>query len=395
MRLEAEIQKYFGVQYVFLASSGKAALYLILKALASLSTKRQVIIPAYTCFSVPSAIVKAGLTVSPCDIDPSTLDFDQRLLEEAINEETLCVIPNHLFGIPCSIEHVVSLCRAKGVYVVEDAAQAMGESHKGKMLGTFGDVGFFSLGRGKQITAGSGGIIVTNSEVIARALEKELSALEHPSLGERMKELFRLLLLTIFIRPSLYWLPSGLPFLKLGETLFYKDFPVQKLTGVAAGLLRNWQIKLEASKRIRRDNAVYFSERLGLAKGGDVAPAYLRLPIMVVTEEARHKIRSLSRENGLGISPTYPTSVNEIPEIRVQFEGKTFLSAQKSAETILTIPVHPLLTEKDRRRICEALEGVIVRGCAPGQRPVSKNAAQRAPVLGEGLKTQLDVHIAH
>src|SRR6059036_2877389 len=92
-------------------------------------------------------------------------------------------------------------------------------------------------------------------------------------------------------------------------------------------------------------------------------------------EEAHHQICSLSREKGLGISPTYPTSVNEIPEIRSQFEGNTFPSAQKSAETILTIPVHPLLTEKDRRRVCEALGGVIIRGCVPGQRPVSKNAA--------------------
>lgn len=120
------------------------------------------VIPAYTCFSVPSAVVKAGLDVALCDLDASTFDFDYRLLEAAVNEKTLCVIPSHLFGIPSEMDRVNAICREKGVYVVEDAAQAMRGPTKGK-LGTLGDVGFFSLGRGKNITCGSGGIIVTNS----------------------------------------------------------------------------------------------------------------------------------------------------------------------------------------------------------------------------------------
>ena len=127
-----EVKAYFGVKHVFTVSSGKAALTLILRALKSLSPKTEVIIPAYTCFSVPSAIVKAGLKVKLCDIDLATLDFDYKLLEEAVTESTLCVIPSHLFGIPSDMDRIELLCHCRGAYVVEDVAQAMGELTKAR-----------------------------------------------------------------------------------------------------------------------------------------------------------------------------------------------------------------------------------------------------------------------
>src|SRR5713226_3197221 len=110
-RLESEIKEHFGVRHVFFVSSGKAALALILAALKSLSDKTQVVIPAYTCFSVPSAIVKAGLEITLCDVDPVTFDFDSKSLREAITSKTLCVVPSNLFGIPSDMDRVVDLCK--------------------------------------------------------------------------------------------------------------------------------------------------------------------------------------------------------------------------------------------------------------------------------------------
>ena len=78
-----------------------------------------------------------------------------------MTDETLCVLAIHLFGIPANLDRIKKLCRKKDIFIVEDAAQAMGGEYKGGMLGTIGDVGFYSLGRGKNITCGSGGIIVT------------------------------------------------------------------------------------------------------------------------------------------------------------------------------------------------------------------------------------------
>jgi dTDP-4-amino-4,6-dideoxygalactose transaminase len=360
-RLEDEMKEYFGVKHVFLVSSGKAALTIILKALKTLSSKKtQVVTPAYTCFSVPSAIVKAGLKVSLCDIDPSNFDFDYKLVAEAIREDTLCVIPNHLFGIPVNIDRINSLCKARGIFVVEDAAQAMGGISKGRKLGTLGDAGFFSLGRGKNVTCGSGGVIVTNSDIIADTIRKEYGNLPIPGIIDTIKEFTKVLMMSIFINPSLYWFPSGLPFLKLGETIFYKEFPIKRLSGMKAGILRNWQNKLEESNRIRLENAEYFCSALAstLTFHNGASIPYLRLPLIVENKEIKEKLYSLSNKKGFGISYMYPTPINEIEEIKESFNGKFFPSAEKISERLLTIPTHHLLSEKDKEKISYQLLAV-------------------------------------
>ena len=360
-RLEQEIKGYFGVKHVFFVSSGKAALTLILKALKSLNQRQEALIPAYTCFSVPSAIVKAGLKVSLCDIDSKTFDFDYKLLQKAINKDTLCMIPNHLFGIPADMEKIKEICKDKDIFIIEDAAQAMGGTYNGKKLGTIGDVGFFSLGRGKNITCGSGGIIITNSSQIADAIDKHYSNLKEPGIIESLKEFLEVLLMAIFIRPSLYWFPAGLPFLKLGQTIFYKDFPIKKLSGMQAGLLHGWQERLEKGNKIRKENAKYFSTFItpsplaGEGQGEGAIP-YLRLPVLINNKEIRDEIFSVSNKNGFGVSAMYPSPINEIQEIRGQFNGSVFPSAKKISETLLTIPTHHLLSEKDRKEISRLLQ---------------------------------------
>lgn len=358
-KLENEVKEYFQVRHVFLASSGKAALTIILRALKSLSPEKQeVVIPAYTCFSVPSAIVKAGLTVSLCDITSSTFDFEISRLKEALNEKTLCVIPDHLFGIPSDMDSIMSLAAKRGAFVVEDAAQAMGGMRRGKKLGTIGDVGFFSLHRGKNVTSGSGGIIITNSDRIAAALEREYASLERPHAAENVLELLKAFMLVLFIRPSLYWLPAGLPFLRLGETIFYRDFKIKKFSGMQAGLMRNWRTRLEASNRTRKDNAEYVCRRVELNISNDSSPSFIRLPILAENRNVRNSIYALSRERGMGISCMYPTSVNKIREIEDLFSGKTFPTASEVAERILTLPTHEFLSKKDKRNVVQFLRGI-------------------------------------
>jgi perosamine synthetase len=362
-KLKSEMKEYFKVRHIFLVSSGKAALTLILLALKSLSpNKKEVLIPAYTCFSVPSAIVKAGLKISLCDIAPLTFDFDYKLFEEAVTENTLCVIPDHLFGIPADMDKINSFCKDRGIFVVEDAAQAMGGMYKGKKLGTIGDAGFFSLGRGKNITCGSGGIIVTNSDRISTAIESVYSHVKSPGISETIKEFLKVMILSIFIHPLLYWFPSGLPFLKLGETMFYKEFPIRRLSGMQAGLLRGWQRQLEESNKMRKENASYFYERLRLKSllglRNNASISFLRLPLMVKDREIKERIYSLFNEKGLGISQMYPTPINEIEEIKDLFNGKAFPFASKIVERILTLPTHQLLSEKDKKVIVDYINNI-------------------------------------
>lgn len=355
-KFEMELREYFGVKHVYFTSSGKAALAVILRALASLSPeKSHVLIPAYTCFSVPSAIVKAGLKPSLCDINSATLDFDGELLRNALNRETLCVVATHLFGVPSAVEKIRDICLDRNIFIVEDAAQAMGGNYRGRYLGTIGDVGFFSLGRGKNISCGSGGIIVTNSDRIASALEKEYSYLQFPNIIEILRELLKVLITVILIHPLFYWLPSGLPFLRLGETVFHEDFPLRKLSGMQAGLLRGWQRSLEESNRKRQENATYLNKHLQLSSDQGTSLPYLRFPLLVKDCKVRESICSRSQKSGMGISRMYPTPINEIEKLKEQFFGQNFPSAMIVAESLLTLPSHPLLRKKDLDKLCAVL----------------------------------------
>src|SRR5262245_37752710 len=205
-RFEEQLRRHFGVRHVFLVSSGTAALTLTLMALqemsemsaASSSGRTEVVIPAYTCFSVPAAVLKAGLRPVLCDINPDTFDFDHVLLERTLNANTLCVVAHHLFGIPSDIERTRALCRARGIFVVEDAAQAMGIESNGRRLGTLGDAGVFSLGRGKPITCGSGGVIVTNSDRMADALGRRCRELAASRLVETARDFVLIALMAVF-----------------------------------------------------------------------------------------------------------------------------------------------------------------------------------------------------
>jgi perosamine synthetase len=350
-RFEDEIRAHFGVRDVFLVSSGTAALTLTLIGLKSSSRRTEVVIPAYTCFSVPAAVLKAGLRPVLCDIDPSTFDFDHALLERTLNDNTLCVVAHHLFAIPSNIERVRALCRVRGIVVVEDAAQAMGVESNGRRLGTLGDVGIFSLGRGKTITCGSGGIIVTNSARIGDAIGRRCRELPASRLAEVLKDFAQVLLMALFIRPRLYWLPAAVPFLRLGQTIFPKDVSLKRLSGMKAGILREWQARLIEANRIRSRATADFSRQLSIELANGASHPYLRLPIFAATPAERDRIYSVSQRQGLGLSVAYPTPINEIPEISVAFHGKRFPSARRVAEHLLTVPLHQWLSEHDKRAI--------------------------------------------
>jgi perosamine synthetase len=355
-QLEKELKDYFGVKHVFLVSSGKAGLYLILQALKTLRLgKNEVLIPAYTCFSVPSAIVKAGLKVALCDINPKTFDFDHSLLKDAINDNILCIVPDHLFGIPSNMDSIVELCRGKGIFIVEDAAQAMGGEYKGKLLGTIGDVGLFSLGRGKNITCGGGGIIVTSDDRIGQAIEQEYVFLETQSLQETFKDFISIVLQSLFIHPSFYWFPAGLRFLKLGETVFYRDFSLKRLSRIRAGLLRGWQKKLEEISGIRKENAQDFSKRVNSGTDKKDSISYLRYPVVINGNGAKNKLIKLLLAKNLGISRMYPTPINVIEAIRSQFHNRTFPVAESVANGLITLPTHQFVKEKDKKEVCSLL----------------------------------------
>lgn len=360
-KIGKEFKDYFGAKHVFFVSSGKAALVVILQALKAGSSRRKVVVPAYICYSVPSAVIKAGLDVVPCDIDESTLDYDFNQLSELVDGNTLCVIPNHLFGVPSDIGRVREICEAVGAYVVEDAAQAMGMKVAGKSLGTMGDAGFFSFGRGKNITCLSGGLILTSSDEIAGRIEREWSLLEEEPWGIRFLAIFEAVFMIVFIHPWLYWFPAGLPFLGLGDTKYYVDIPIHRLGTFKAGLLRGWRSRLETFNRHRAGMSLRYMDSFGLMNRiplySDGIP-FLRFPVFAADPETRKDL--CRRGHRMGISPMYPDTIANLAPVRGNKGEHGCKSAERVAKTLLTLPTHVLLRDRDHAEVCDLVRGRVM-----------------------------------
>lgn len=356
-KIEIEMKEYFGVKHVFPVSSGKAALALILSCLKGMSKKKKVIIPAYTCYSVPSAVVMSGLDIVLCDLMPDTLDYDFEELEKLADEGTLCILSTHLFGIPSDVGRARDIARRRGIYIIEDAAQAMGAVNGREKLGALGDAAFFSLGRGKNITCGSGGIIVTSSEEIGRSIKEQYLKLKEEPPGEYVKNIIEVVFMKIFLNPTFYWFPDGLPFLKIGETRFYNTFPVYRLSSFKAGLLHRWRDKLEKYNNFRLINGEYYINQLDLEKTIPMYSDgfhYLRFPLYMHHGSQKEDI--CKRYKFLGVSPMYPDSINHIKEIGEKFTNMQYKNAEIIAKTLVTLPTHISMEEHDKARICEAMK---------------------------------------
>lgn len=346
-----EIRQEFGVTHAFPVSSGTAALKLTLTALASLSRRTEVVMPAYTCFSVPAAVVQAGLQPVLCDIDESTFDFDHAQLPQSLTPRTLCVIAHHLFGIPANVELTRAVCRERGVFLVEDAAQAMGVRRNGRALGTLGDVGIFSFGRGKNITCGSGGVILTSSDQIARAIAQRYRSVPFPRWWETLGDLVSIVLMMAFVRPWLYWIPAALPVLRLGSTVFPGDVRVRRLSGFKAGVLKNWRVRLRESNRARSRTADDIRRRIPTPLRVPLSLPFLRLPLLTIGAREKERLYSASRRRGLGLSLAYPTALDQVPQLRTTLERRQYPTATRVASQLVTLPTHQWLLERDKQAI--------------------------------------------
>lgn len=122
----------------------------------------EVIVPPITFIATATAVLRAGATPVFADIDPKTYNLDPARVEEAITERTLAMIPVHFAGHPADMDALMPLARKHDLLVIEDCAHAHGASWRGRKIGSFGDFGSFSFQESKNMTAGEGGMLVTN-----------------------------------------------------------------------------------------------------------------------------------------------------------------------------------------------------------------------------------------
>ena len=351
------LKDFFQIKYCYLLSSGKASLALILQALHELHPNRdEVLIPAFTCYSVPATIFRVGLKIRICDVLPETLDFDYAELTEQLSApRLLCVIPTHLFGVTADIPKIRKTIGGRDIPIVEDAAQAMGGERLGQKAGTMGDVGFFSLERGKAFSTVKGGIIVTNSEAIGSALQRHIEAIPANSLAEQLALAMYAAALTVFSRPWLYWIPRSLPFLGLGETLFEPDFPIKRLSAFQAGLAAGWQNRLQENIHHRVKNSEYLV-RLGIQAACSpevLSSGLLRYPVLASDHAEKMALLQESDRLGLGGADVYPGTVEAIAALKNSLVDGTSQKARSIVARMITLPVHPYVTDRHLHRIAE------------------------------------------
>ena len=164
---EAAFAEYCGARFCVGVGNGLDALMLALKALG-VSEGDEVIVPSNTYIATALAVTYVGAKPVFVEPDIRTFNIDPARIEDAITERTKAIMPVHLYGQPCDMDPIMEIARRRGLYVVEDCAQAHGATYKGKKIGGFGDAAGFSFYPGKNLGAlGDAGATVTSDEALA------------------------------------------------------------------------------------------------------------------------------------------------------------------------------------------------------------------------------------
>lgn len=180
-KMEEDYASYFGVKYALSLAAGTAAIHAGLFAVG-VGPGDEVLTPNNTWISAITAIMQAGGVPVFCDVKPGTHEIDPVEIKKKASPHTKAVIVTHMWGIPIDMDPLVKVTKKLGLAVLEDCSHAHGAKYKGRLVGTIGEVGCFSLQGSKAIVAGEGGILITNSR---RIYEWALIPGHH---GERLKE---------------------------------------------------------------------------------------------------------------------------------------------------------------------------------------------------------------
>ena len=353
---------YQNVSHCYLTSSGRVGIYLALKALKRTSERTTVIAPAYTCPTVVQAIKMAGLKVMLCDLSLDTLGLDRSSLNELIDYSILAIIAVHPFGLVEDMHDLVAIGKQQDIFIIEDAAQSLGARLNQQVVGSWGDISIFSLGRGKVITAGGGGIITTSNQEIAAALDAVIENEVKSPTKAGLNSLALLAGYLIATQPSIWWFIVKSPLNPALEsrTASVETFSITNLSASQTGIGHSMMVKLEQINKIRRRNAERLIKALrdlpavqfpGQTKNSE--PIYLRLPVLLDDLEARELLFEQLNSNGIGVSRMYEqplarTFSKEIDQLVEELPVSDYI-----AQHLLTLPTHHMLTEDDFSRTIE------------------------------------------
>lgn len=165
-RLEAEFGKYCGARHVLAVSNGTAALHLAY-LVADIGAGDEVIVPGFAFMAAANMARMTGATPVFADVDPRTWCVTAETVAPLVSERTRAIVPVHTYGNVCALDPLLVLARDRGILVIEDAAESIGSTYRGRMSGTIGPLGTYSFHATKTITTGEGGAVATTDDELA------------------------------------------------------------------------------------------------------------------------------------------------------------------------------------------------------------------------------------
>lgn len=321
--LEDTIADYCQCKYAMGVSSGTDAILVSLMAL-DIGYGDEVITTPFTFFATAGCVHRVGAKPVFVDIDPRTYNLNPELIEERITEKTKAIIPVHLFGQTADMDPIMKIASKYNLFVIEDAAQAIGAEYKGKKAGSLGDVGCFSFFPSKNLgCCGDGGMVTTNSEELA---EKIRILRAHGS------------------KPKYYHKVVG------------GNFRLDTLQ--AAVILAKFPF-LESWHKARQANADYYDEHLdNVVTTPYVAPENRMIynQYTIRTPE-RDALKRKLDEAGIGNTIYYPVPLH-LQECfaYLGYKEGDLPEAEKAAKEVISIPIYGELTMAQKEYIVETIK---------------------------------------
>jgi dTDP-4-amino-4,6-dideoxygalactose transaminase len=336
-RVEARLEEMLGAPRVLLTTSCTHALELALLALG-VGPGQEVVVPSFTFVSTANAVLRVGARPVFADIEEDTLGLDPRDVERRLTPHTTALLPVHYAGVAPDMDALGALARARGLRVVEDAAQGLAASWRGRALGTLGDAGAFSFHETKNVTCGEGGALAVMDPALAEKAEviREKGTNRNAFLRGEVDKY------TWVAEGSSYVLADVLAALldaqldKMAEIQARRARVVAHYRAELADWARRSGARLPAVLPAREDNAHLFYV---LYPGEAERDRALRLLRSCGVQAAFHYVPLHSAPYGRGVVAS-PISLPV---------------TERVAATLLRLPLHPLLGEAEVARVVEAV----------------------------------------
>lgn len=322
---EKEFSAIVGNRHCIAVNSGTSGLHMALEAIG-MDSGDEVIVPSFTFAATANSVALTGATPVFVDIDPQTFNIDPQAIEAAITPKTKAIQPVHLYGQPAAMKEIMDIARRHNLLVVEDAAQAHMASLDGTSVGAFGDAGVFSFYPTKNMTSGEGGMITTADDEIAR----QSRLLRNQGMEKRYEN----------------------------EIVGFNT----RMTDIHAAIGRVQLRKLAKWTEVRRANAKFLDQNLKGVVVPYVAPGAIHVYHQYTIRVVGHNRDAFGAEmtkRGVGNGVYYPIPVHRLPSFGLSFDLPNTSSA---ANEVLSIPVHPALSQGDLETIVSVINSIAAAG---------------------------------